>query len=219
MSPGNDARSATVTHPSGIIDLITKTFYYSKWYLTHLLYIKPFITSVLLILTGSFVFLDSKYKYFKNPRSIIILSFLFMVGITFAVVGLTYQAMNWEPPMRVMTIINYMIIYALVIFSAALFQLVSKFVPTVLVKTIFVVLVVSLTFQLNYHWNVIRNELVVYASGWDAIEPKLISAPQGSVVNVGELIPVGKLDGFKDNNGWVASCIAGYYNLDRLEYK
>jgi hypothetical protein len=218
LAPGNAVRSATVSHPDGLIDLITKSFIYSKWYLIHLLYIKEFVLSALAIFVGAFIFLDKNKKYFENPKKVIILSLLFMVAITFAVVGLTYQAMNWEPPMRVMTIVSYMIIYALVIFSAALFQLVSKFVSKSLAKIIFVILIVLLTFQLNYHWNVIRNEIVTYANGWDAIETKLISAPNGSTVNVGELTPVGKLDGFKENKGWVSSCIAGYYYLDSLEY-
>lgn len=219
LAPGNAARSATVSHPDGLLDLLTKTFSYSKWYLIHLLYIKEFVLSVLAIIVGAFVVLDKNKKYFDSPKKVILYSAVFMVGITFVVVGLTYQAMNWEPPMRVMTIVNYMIIYSLVIASCALVQLYGKYLKDIVVKSIFVILIVLLTFQISKQWSSVRNELKDYAIGWDKIEKRLIDAPDNSIVDVGELKPVGKLDGFKENKGWVSSCIAGYYNLYKLEYK
>lgn len=219
LAPGNAARSATVSHPDGLLDLLTKTFSYSKWYLIHLLYIKEFVLSVLAIILGAFVVLDRNKKYFESPKKVILYSAAFMVGITFVVVGLTYQAMNWEPPMRVMTIVNYMIIYSLMVASVALVQLYGKYLKDIVVKAIFVLLIVLLTFQINKQWSSVQNELKTYAIGWDKIETSLINAPDGSVVEVPELKPVGKLDGFVENKGWVLGCIAGYYNLDKLEYK
>jgi hypothetical protein len=219
LAPGNAVRSSTVTHPDGLVDLLTKTFVYSKWYLIHLLYIKEFVISVLTIIAGAFVFCKKDHKYFENPKKTILYSFIFAIGITFAVVGLTYQAMNWEPPMRVMTIVNYMIIYSVIISSISLNQLFAKYIPKLLSKVIFIVLIVMMIFQVNTQWGSVRQELKVYASGWDKVETILIDAPDGSTVDVGELKPVGKLDGFKENKGWVSSCIAGYYNLDKLEYK
>lgn len=127
--------------------------------------------------------------------------------------------MNWEPPMRVMTIVNYMIIYALIPFSVSLFQIFSKYIHTFLSKLALIVVILLLIFQLNNLWGSVHNEIKNYAVSWDVIEKKLIDASEGSLVNVGELKPVGKLDGFKENKGWVSSCIAGYYNLNGLEYK
>lgn len=219
LSPGNAARSATVSHPDGLTDLISKTFIYSKWYLIHLLYIKEFILSVMAIVVGAFVVLDVRNKYFENPKKVILYSTVFIVVITFAVVGLTYQAMNWEPPMRVMTIVNYMIMYSVIIASVALVQLYGKHIKSLVAKPIFIILIILLIFQVIKQWGGVNSELKIYANGWDAIETKLIDAPDGSVVSVPELKPVGKLDGFKENKGWVSSCIAGYYNLDSLEYK
>lgn len=219
LAPGNAVRSATVSHPDGLLDLLTKTFSYSKWYLIHLLYIKEFVLSVLAIVVGAFVVLDRNKKYFESPKKVILYSIAFMIGITFVVVGLTYQAMNWEPPMRVMTIVNYMIIYSLVVASVASVQLYGKYVKDIVSKTIFILLIVLLVFQINRQWGSVRDELKTYATGWDKIETSLIDAPDGSVVEVPELKPVGKLDGFKENKGWVSSCIAGYYNLNQLEYK
>ncbi|WKZ25971.1 MAG: DUF6056 family protein [bacterium] len=219
LAPGNAVRSATVSHPDSLMDLVYKTFLYSKWYLVHLLYIKEFIMSVLVIIFGSFVVLDKSKKYFSNPKFVLFSSVGFIVGIIFIVVGLVYQSMNWEPPMRVMTIVNYMIIYTLIPFSVSLFQIFSRYIPTFLSKLVLFVVVLLLIFQVNNLWGSVHNEIKNYAVSWDVIEKKLIDAPKGSVVNVGELKPVGKLDGFAENKGWVSSCIAGYYNLDSLEYK
>ncbi len=219
LAPGNSVRSSTVSHPEGLLDLLSKTFSYSKWYLIHLLYIKEFVLSVLVIVVGAFVALARNIKYFESPKKVILYSLAFVVGITFVVVGLTYQAMNWEPPMRVMTIVNYMIMYSVIIASIALVQLYGKYINSMVSKIIFFILIILLTLQVNRQWGSVRDELKIYATGWDKIETILIDAPDRSVVEVPELKPVGKLDGFKENKGWVSSCIAGYYNLNQLEYK
>lgn len=82
LAPGNAVRSATVSHPDSLMDLVYKTFSYSKWYLIHLLYIKEFMLSVLVIIFGSFVVLDKSKKYFSNPKFVLFSSVGFMVGIT-----------------------------------------------------------------------------------------------------------------------------------------
>ncbi|MFZ3301247.1 MAG: DUF6056 family protein [Microgenomates group bacterium] len=219
LAPGNAARSATVSHPDGLMDLITKTFSYSKWYLIHLLYIKEFILSVVTIIVSAFVFCNTKIKYFENPKSVILYSMTFIIGITFVVVGLTYQAMNWEPPMRVMTIVNYMILYALIPFSIALSQIYSKYLALSIPKFILVVTVLMLIFQTNKLWGGVYEELRTYANGWDAIETKLINVSDGAEVEVPELKPVGKLDGFVENKGWVLGCIKGYYDTSEIIVK
>ncbi len=219
LSPGNAVRSSTVSHPDGLIDLFLKTFSYSKWYLIHLFYIKEFVLSVLAIIVGVFVFIDKGKKYFENPKKVILYSISFMIGITFVVVGLTYQAMNWEPPMRVMTIVNYMIIYSLIIASVALTQVFSKYLNKNIMLNVFCILVICLAYILNSKWVEVLKEIKDYATKWDLIEKQLIELPPNSTFKVDELRPVGKLDGLKDNKGWVATCIAGYYHLDKLEYK
>jgi hypothetical protein len=127
--------------------------------------------------------------------------------------------MNWEPPMRVMTIVNYMIIYSVIIASIALNQLFAKYIPKLLSKLIFIVLIVMMTFQVNTHWGSVYVELKTYANGWDVIEAKLIDTKASSTVNVPELKPVGKLDGFVENKGWVLGCIKGYYKTGEIVVK
>jgi len=192
LAPGNSVRSATVSHPESLFILIKSTLVYSKWWLVHLLYIKTFVISILTIIASAFVFLKPKHKYFKNPKLVILLSFGFMVSVTLAVVGLTYQAMNWEPPERVMSIVNNMIILGTLVFSIALFQLTNKFIPKIVTNISFAVLVLSLTFFVNKDWSKVKNELKSSAES-----PTYLS--------------VGKLDGLEDNKGWVKSCIIEYY--------
>lgn len=192
LAPGNAIRSATVSHPSNLFDLVKSTLVYSRWYLIRLLYIKTFVASITSIVVGSFVFLDPKIKYFKNPKKIIFLSSLFVVTVTLAVVGLTYQAMNWEPPERVMSIVNNMIILGTVIISVALFQLTNKYIPKNIVNILFTITVIALTYFVHNDWSGVKNELRISAES-------------------SMYITVGKLDGLEDNKGWVKSCIIEYY--------
>lgn len=192
LAPGNSVRSATVSHPENLYMLIKSTLVYSKWWLMHLLYIKTFVVSILAIIVSAFVFLKPKSIYFKNPKLVMILSIVFIVTVTLAVVGLTYEALNWEPPERVMSIVNNMIILGVVAFAIALFQITNKFIPKAIVNILFAFLVLTLTYFVNKDWGVVKNELKISAE-----------SPTYKTV--------GKLDGLEDNKGWVKSCIIEYY--------
>jgi len=191
LAPGNAVRSATVSHPASLYELIKDTFMYSKWYLIHLFYIKTFVISVLTIITGAFVFLDAKRKYFEYPKLVIQRALEFIIAVTLAVVGLTYQAMNWEPPERVMSIVNDYIIIAVIIFSIALFQLINKYIPKRLSTILFIVFILLLSYRVHVDWSKVRTELKNSAES-------------------ATYVAVGKLDGLTDNKGWVASCIMEY---------
>lgn len=192
LAPGNAVRSAAVSHPSSLSELFKSTLTYSRWYLIHLLYIKTFVVSILTIIIGAFVFLKPKNKYFENPKTVILLSVSFMVAVTLAVVGLTYQSMNWEPPERVMSIVNNMIILGTIVFSVSLFQITNKLIPKIVSDVLFFALVLILAFSVNRDWSSVRNELKISAE-----------SPTYKTV--------GKLDGLEDNKGWVKSCIIEYY--------
>jgi hypothetical protein len=192
LAPGNSVRSATVSHPENLYMLIKSTLVYSKWWLMHLLYIKTFVVSILTIIVSAFVFLKPKSIYFKNPKLVMILSIGFIVTVTLSVVGLTYEALNWEPPERVMSIVNNMIILGTIMFAIALFQITNKFIPKAIVNILFAFLVLTLTYFVNKDWGVVKNELKISAE-----------SPTYKTV--------GKLDGLEDNKGWVKSCIIEYY--------
>lgn len=219
LAPGNAVRSSTVTHPSGFVDLVTKTYYYSKWYLTHLLYIKTFVISILLIIISAFLFLNKKIKYFSKPKLIVFTYPIYVLLITISVVGLTYFAMNWEPPERVMSIVNNMIIIGTIIFSIALFDIFKKYVPELVTKLLFLIFIVLLIFRVNTDWGNVRRELQEYASKWDIVEKDIIVSKSSKVFYIDNIKPVGKLDGFVENKGWVLSCITSYYKLDKIVVK
>ena len=191
LAPGNAARSATVSHPANLYELIKSTFMYTKWYLIHLFYIKTFVISVLTIIIGAFVFLDSKKKYFELPKLVIQRTLGFIIAVTLTVVGLTYQAINWEPAERVMSIVNNYIIIAVIIFSIALFQLINKYIPKRLFTPLFVISLLLLSYQVHVDWSKVKAELKNSAES-------------------ATYVAVGKLDGLTDNKGWVASCIMEY---------
>lgn len=219
LAPGNAARSATVGHPESFLDLIRKTIYYSRWYLVHLFYIKTFVVSIALILSSAFVFLNRKIKYFNKPKLILLAYPVWVISITFAVVGLTYYAINFEPPKRVMSIVNNMIVMGAVIFSVCLFDVFKKYIPEMISKFLFLFFVLALIFRVNHDWGIVKNELQIYASKWDSVEKTLVFSDLGQTVYIDNVTPVGKLDGFKENKGWVLSCIASYYNLEEIIVK
>jgi hypothetical protein len=66
------------------------------------------------------------------------------------------------------------------------------------------------------HWNAVRTEIRDYALSFDKIEPKLIEA-SGKEISIHNIKPVGELDSFTDNKGWVAGCLTGYYKLKSIK--
>ena len=216
LSPGNAVRSSLVSHPSSLLNLVVDTFKYSKWYLIHLLHIKSFVISVMVIISGAFIYLESGKKYFNNPKRVLFLSFTFIFLVTLTVVGLTYQAMNWEPPERVMSIVTNFIILATVIMSVSIFQLVHKLLPKMLPKLIFLISLIFLTYQLNYDWTKVKLEISDYAQKWDKVEQVLIDSKNSDEVKVPNIKMIGKLDGFTDNKGWIMGCIKAYYETGEI---
>ncbi|MBP9759254.1 hypothetical protein KBD45_06165 [Candidatus Dojkabacteria bacterium] len=216
LSPGNDARSATVSHPANLFELIKSTLIYSKWYLVHLFYIKSFVISIFVIITSVFAYFGLKVKYFKNPKLVILLTIVFMVGITLAVVGLTHQAMNWEPPERVMSIVNNFILVLFTIFSVALSQMIGKRIPKSVLNLLFVISMAALIYQASCDWGKVKSEVSDYSSKWDQVEVLLLNSKNQLEVLVPNVKSVGKLDGFVENKGWVLSCIKAYYRTGNI---
>ncbi len=219
LAPGNSVRSSTVSHPGNVVDLITDTFYYSRWYLIHLFYIKTFVLSLLVLISGFFIFLNKDRKYLLNPKRVILLSIIFCILITLSVVGLTYYAMNFEPPERVMSVVNNMIIYLAVIGSVALFDIYKNKIPQILPKLVFFLACILLIININSDWRKVKNEIGDYAITWDKAEKDIINFDADDSVDVNYIKAVGKLDGLTENGGWVAGCIASYYKIGKIVVK
>ena len=219
LAPGNSVRSSTVSHPGNVVDLITDTFYYSRWYLIHLFYIKTFVLSLLVLISGFFIFLNKDRKYLLNPKRVILLSIIFCILITLSVVGLTYYAMNFEPPEMVMSVVNNMIIYLAVIGSVALFDIYKNKIPQILPKLVFFLACILLIININSDWRKVKNEIGDYAITWDKAEKDIINFDADDSVDVNYIKAVGKLDGLTENGGWVAGCIASYYKIGKIVVK
>jgi hypothetical protein len=56
-----------------------------------------------------------------------------------------------------------------------------------------------------------------YASAWDFQEGLIYKQKEnGEDVEIKYLKPVGDIDGFVENEGWVSSCAASYYGVDKI---
>ena len=154
-----------------------------------------------------------------NPKRVILLSIIFCILITLSVVGLTYYAMNFEPPERVMSVVNNMIIYLAVIGSVALFDIYKNKIPQILPKLVFFLACILLIININSDWRKVKNEIGDYAITWDKAEKDIINFDGDDSVDVNYIKAVGKLDGLTENGGWVAGCIASYYKIGKIVVK
>ena len=68
------------------------------------------------------------------------------------------------------------------------------------------------------YWQGVYTEVKSYAIVWDSEEKNLpAEIKNGKVPTMKNISPVGGLDSFTDNGGWVASCLAGYLKLPNVK--
>jgi hypothetical protein len=206
LAPGNAARAATVTHPESLKFVIASTFYGTKWYLIRMLSIKPFIYSLLMLFTA--ILITGKRITVKVRDLVLLggLSILTAVFSTAAVLGSGFYSMAIIPPERTLFIAIYMILICFVVVS-----LVVSFLIKPNSKLIWIIVIINIVTSFLLiksvisNWSGIRNEVKTYAVAWDRAEKDLPLLKN--------ITPVGGLDSFTDNKGWVTGCVAGYYKL------
>jgi hypothetical protein len=149
-----------------------------------------------------------------------LISLISIPTIIFLVAGITYYALNWEPPERVMFIAVTYSLYLFGIFSL-LFWYKYSLPNKVLVafKLFFILNLLALTFYSNKYLDINKNEIKEYANKWDKVEDLLIASRGSDEVSVQNIKPVGKLDGFVENKGWVLSCVKAYYHTGEIIVK
>ncbi len=219
LSPGNEVRSSLVSHPVSIFSWARDTFYYSKWFILSRFNIDYFNVSILTIFLLPLLFPNAidKKIVIKNKNLIMLFLLSFIPVITLTVVGLTYYALNWEPPERVMFLVTTYIFYIFTLFSFVFWHNLN-FKYTKYLRVVLTVLILLLTFYVNKYFLINKREIAEYALKWDIIENKILTSNKKDI-EVQYIKPVGKLDGFVENKGWVLGCIKGYYNLDSLRVK
>lgn len=217
ISPGNAVRSSMVTNPASIIFVIKSTILGTKWFLLRMLGVNTFIYSI--IVTFSSVFLLGKKYMLKRKQGFLLMISSALVAIfsTMAVIGSGFYSMSILPPERTLFIAVYIILFSVFAFSFALRSILgnnfSWFI--ILLNIIFVALISNSTIS---HWRNVRGEMQIYAQKWDEEKINLENQIKGGKKPELENIKaVGDLDDFKDNKGWVASCLAGYYQLKSIK--
>ncbi len=218
LAPGNAARAMTVTQPESLIFVLKSIILGTKWYLLRMLTIKPFVYS-LAVLAFSVFFFSKKYALsLKRALIIMALSGLAAIFTTAAVIGAGFYSMSITPPERTMFIVVYMIFICFLAFSFCVKILLNSYLPAK-VKNWFLwgVVIANLiaTFFLIkstlIHWSGVRSEIVTYAGEWDREEK--------NIPIIKNIKPVGELDSFTDNKGWVTGCITAYYGFDKILIK
>lgn len=197
--------------------------------------IPTFVVSLILSAMAVFITVERKWKIFmkmffgtKRMLLIMFLSILSAVFSTAAVIFSGYYAMAYTPPERAMFIAIYMILMSFIIFCFAGSVLCLKMILHKLKKyLIWVVLVfcfASSAFLVKStisDWGNVRQELTTYAWDWDSEKLVLIKAfgSNDKKALIKNIKPVGQLDGFTENRGWVLGCVKEYYKLKEIRLK
>lgn len=232
LSPGNTARASIVDRPESLGFIIKSTFYGTKWYLQRMFMIPTFVVSLILSAVVIFITVERKWKMFKNlffgtkkMFLIMFLSILSVIASTAAVIFSGYYAMAYTPPERAMFVAIYMIFVSFIIFcftgSILILKDISEGLKKSLVWVTLIVCVISSMFIVKStisNWGDVRQELVTYAKDWDMEEITLIKASKSEDKKalIKNIKPVGSLDGFVENNGWVLGCVKEYYRLKEV---
>jgi hypothetical protein len=235
LSPGNAARASIVDRPESVGFVIKSTFYGTKWYLQRMFMIPTFVVSLILSATAVFVTVERKWKTFKSfffgTKKMLLVMFLSVLSAIFstaAVIFSGYYAMAYTPPERAMFVAIYMILVSFFIFSFAgsilILKTISEKLRKIFVWVALIVCTISSAFIIRStisSWGNIRQELTTYAGDWDLEEITLIKASEreDKVGVIKSIKPVGSLDGFVENNGWVLGCVKEYYYLQEIKLK
>jgi len=210
LAPGNTARALSVTQPSDMIFVIKSTVLGTKWYLLRMLSIKPFTYSLFLLFTAILVLVKRVSLKTRDSLTLGGVSILAAILTITAVIFSGFYSMSVIPPERTLLIAIYMILVCFAAFSIVVSGFLkpkSNIVWAVIVLNL--VTSVLLVKSVVGTWSNVYSEVKTYATRWDLAEKDLPILKN--------ITPVGGLDGFTDNKGWVASCVSGYYGLSNVK--
>jgi hypothetical protein len=213
LAPGNAVRALSVNHPDSLKFVIVSTFYSTKWYLERMLLIKPFIYSLVLLFTALLLLVKRISLKMRDLLLLEAISILTPVLVTTAVIGAGYYSMAIIPPERTLFIAVYIMLLCFVPFSFALISLIK---PNPKIVWVIAILNLITSFFLIKsvisYWSGVYTEVKSYTTVWDSEEKNLlVEIKDGKSPTMKNISPVGGLDSFTDNGGWVASCLAGYF--------
>jgi hypothetical protein len=226
ISPGNATRAASVTHPESIKFVIVSTFYGTKWYLFRMLSVKPFIYSLFFLFTAVLLLVKHIELKTRDAFFLCLLPVFAAVLITAAVIGSGFYSMSIIPPERTLFVAIYMILICFTVFSFALASLILKSKIRYLNLLIWIIVLLNLftSFLLIKsvisNWSGVYTQVNTYAVTWDSEEKNLTTeVKNGRQPSLKNISPVGELDSFTDNKGWVLSCVKDYYQIDNIKLR
>ena len=243
FSPGTASRASTVDKPESLGWVISATYDSTKLFFIDLFDIKAFIYTFVLVFSSVWLIkrmLSEKKRVelnYKKTINILALGVCLAIFTCASVYAASYFSMAYHPPERAMIIPIYIIIICLIIVSINICNILlkvgdsylihgNKFVVLAgkfknIINGIFILLfIVSLILigrDTQRQWSFIKNDLKTYADEWDIQKEKIIrQKDSGNAVKVKYIPPVGRVDGFRENKGWVAGCAAKYFGVDKF---
>jgi hypothetical protein len=230
FSPGTTARSTTVDKPESIYWVVERTSTMTQEFFSKLFETKAFLYTVVLIYSITY-FISGKLNPARTiklnlNRTLILLVLLITSAIvsTASIYATSYYAMAYHPPERAMITATYIIVTSLILSGV----LVNTYLIRQLVKTktkyvglamfgIFITSLLMLSRNTLRDWRFIKNDLKTYADAWDIQRESIMNqAATGREIVIKYVPPVGHIDGFKDNKGWVTGCAANYFGVKRF---
>lgn len=230
FSPGTAARSMSLDKPYNLLWVITSSFDSTVYYLKELLPSKPFWYSVGLVFSLAYycvrymAVFNKKILSSLKASTLVVVSTVAGILTVYSVYFISFYSMAYHPPERALIIpIYFIFIYMSVGFFAINYFVYSRLGVSSrrnisnFVFLVFVLSLVLLARDTYRRWRFLKNDLRTYADAWD-IQEESIKQQKGSssTIYMKYIPPVGRIDGFKDNKGWVTGCVAGFYGVDRI---
>lgn len=231
VSPGTAIRSATLTKPDSILWVFTTSFNSTKIYFIDLFKIKTYYYVAALIFSivyYQFKEIKISRNYGINLTKSLILITLIISAVVFStgsIFFVAYFSMAYAPPERALITSSYLIIIGLTGISVTLWLVIRTYITNKNTKIIDLMLLLVfflssslLSRDIYRRWRFLKNDLATYAFQWDLQEKGILGqAANKKKINIKYIPPVGKIDGFIDNKGWVTGCAACYYGVEEFK--
>lgn len=159
LSPGNTARTATVSQMTHFVDLFKSSLLGTKWYMLRMLTVKPFIYSLVIIFTSAYLFAKRLIVSKRDAIVVMALSILTAIFTSMAAITVGFYTTGIILPERALFVPVYFMLLSFLAFSFGLRGYIETTLAkkakswfwwgTVLMNLIFVALLIS---SIIPHW-------------------------------------------------------------------
>jgi len=225
-SPGVAARSVTVRRPDSLMWVLSSSAQDAGAYLSNLINARFFIYNIGLIFSVAYLFHNQKKLKlkFSHAASLFLIVVVATLFSTASIYFVSYYAMSYHPPERAFITSVYIMVFCLVITAilSAIYAgtILSKRKAGLVSVVAFLIFFASMGLLARdtwRRWKFLKNDLRTYADAWDIQRESIgAQAKQGERIVIDYIPPVGRIDGFKDNKGWVTGCAADYFGVEEF---